>query len=233
MGGAMGRVKGFFKSHVRLVAGSAVVGLGVSAALAVATVPDHNGTVQGCYQVVTIAGSGFVEPAPNNNLRVIDNEAQPPQTCDPVNERSLTISGRGPAGPPGATGAAGQEGGADECRAAVGHFTLSGSPPLSSDACSVRLVHLGTALAGHPGQAGTTEFEITRLLDALSPKFAKATGKGTIFKSASIQVYKPGTTTVGQTYKLSNATISSDKVDLGLSQPLETLTLIAVAKKGT
>jgi type VI protein secretion system component Hcp len=77
------------------------------------------------------------------------------------------------------------------------------------------LVHFGTAVAGRQGQAGTTEFEITRLVDRLSPKLTKATANGTIFKSASIQVYKPGTTTVGATYKLSNATISSDKVTSG------------------
>jgi hypothetical protein len=230
MGGAIGRVRGFFKSHLKLVAGSAVIGLGVSAALAVATVPDNNGTVHGCYQVVALPAGG-VEPAAGPNLRVIDTEPPASQTCDPANELPITINGRGPTGPPGPAGAAGQEGRADDCHSTVGHFTLS--RPLSSNACAIRLVHLGTAIAGRQGQAGTTEFEITRLVDNLSPELTKATAKGTIFKSAAVQVYKPGTTTVGANYKLSNATISSDKISLGLNQQLETLTLIAVAKKGT
>jgi hypothetical protein len=234
MGGAMGRVRGFFKSHLKVVAGSAVIGLGVSAALAVATVPDNNGAIQGCYKVLTLPGSGVVEPVAGANLRVIDSEPPASQACDPADELPLTINGRGAAGPPGAPGAAGAQGtSGGECHSTVGHFTLAASPPLSSDACAIRLVHVGTAIAGRQGQAGTTEFEITRLVDVLSPKFTKATAKGTIFKSAAVQVYKPGTTTVGATYKLSNATISSDKISLGLNQPLETLTLIAVAKKGT
>ena len=230
MGGAMGGVRGFFKRHLKVVAGSAVIGLGVSAALAVATVPDNTGTVHGCYKVTTPVG-GTVEPAVGANLRVIDSEPPASQTCDPADELPITISGRGPAGPPGAPGPQGTSAG--ECNTTVGHFSLAASPPLSSDACAIRLVHVGTAVAGRQGQAGTTEFEITRLVDGLSPKLTKATAKGTIFKSASIQVYKPGTTTVGATYKLTPATISFDKASLGLNQPLETLTLIAVAKKGT
>lgn len=201
-----------------------------------ATVPDNNGTIQSCYKVITLPGSGVVEPAAGPNLRVIDSEPPASQTCDPAEEMPLTINGRGapgPPGPPGAAGGSGPQGSAGECQPAVGHFSLSASPPLASDACAIHVVHLGTALAGRPGQAGTTEYEITKLVDGVSPKLAKATGKGTMFKSATIQVYKPGTTTVGTTYKLANATISSDELSLGLNQPLETLTLIAVAKKGT
>lgn len=219
-------MRSFVGKHVRFVVGVAVVGLGLSAALAVATVPDNDGTVHAC--VITIAGAGTGEPAPGANLRVIDPASQ---ACDPANQMPITISGRGAQGPPGPAGAPGASGqqGSEDCGAAVGHLTLTGNPALSSDVCAARQVRIGNATASRAqSQAGTTEYELTRQIDSVSPKLAKAAVQGTIFKSAKIQIFKPAAT-----FKLSNVAISSYQLGLGNEQPTETLTLIAIGKKGS
>jgi hypothetical protein len=221
-------------SHLKLVLVSAVTALGVSAALAIATVPDGSGVIHTCYQKA--AGGGSTPLGSPGNWRVIDPDSQ---SCDAASELPLNFSQQGPVGPagpagvPGGQGAAGGQG-ADaqgvECRTPVGHMTLTGKSTLSSDVCAVRQVRVGAA---GPVQTGT-EYELDRIIDGLSPKLLKATAQGTLFKSAKIQVYKPGTTSVATTYQLSNAAISSYTTNAGLVQPTETLTLIAAGnKKGT
>jgi type VI protein secretion system component Hcp len=230
MAGSINRARIWLRSHAKLVLMSAIAGLGVSAALALATVPDGGGVIHTCY--LKAAGGGTVPAASPGNWRVIDPDSQ---SCDAASEVPLNFSQQGPMGPSGPAGAAGGQGPAgaqgtgDECHTPVGHMTLTGNPNLSSDVCAASQVRVGPQSAG--GQAGT-EYELTRLLDGLSPKLFKAAVQGTLFKSAKIQVYKPGTTSVASTYQLSNAAIGSYKTNLGLVKPTETLTLVAVPKKG-
>jgi hypothetical protein len=233
MAGSIDRARIWLRSHLKLVLMSAIAGLGVSAALALATVPDGGGVIHTCY--LKAAGGGTVPAASPGNWRVIDPDSQ---SCDAATELPLNFSQQGPTGAAGPAGAAGGQGVAgaqgtgDECRTPVGHMTLTGNPSLSSDVCAVGRVRVGAQSAGGQSQAGT-EYELTRLLDGLSPKLFKATVQGTLFKSAKIQIYKPGTTLVASTYQLSNAAIGSYKTNLGLVKPTETLTLIGVLKKGT
>jgi Type VI secretion system effector, Hcp len=238
MAGSIDRARIWLRSHLKLVLMSAIAGLGVSAALALATVPDGGGAIHTCYQKAP--GGGTVPTPSLGNWRVIDSDSQ---SCDPATEVPLNFSQQGPtgaAGPVGAAGGQGAPGGqgpagaqdtGDECRTPVGHMTLTGNPSLSSDVCAVSRVRVGALSAAGQSQ-GSTEYELIRLLDGLSPKLFKAAVQGTLFKSAKIQIYKPGTTSVASTYQLSNAAIGSYKTNLGLVKPTETLTLIAVPKKG-
>jgi Type VI secretion system effector, Hcp len=227
------RVRGFLRRNAKVVIGVAACALGVSAALAVATVPDNGGTIHSCYKVITLPGSGIVEPGPGPNLRIIDSEPPASQTCDAASDEvPLDFNQRGPAGAPGAPGTPGQES-ADTCRHTAGHLKLSGSPGVSTDVCAIWLVRIGHQTSSRgAAQSGTTEYEVERVVDSLSPKLSKATASGTAFKSATIAVYKPGTTTVQATYKLNHVAISSYQLGLGLNQPTERLTLVALAKKG-
>jgi hypothetical protein len=135
----------------------------------------------------------------------------------------------GPAGSPGAAGPSGA--GRGDCPAVVGHLKLNAS--LQSDLCAIRQVKVGSRSAGGPsGPGAATEYELTRIIDALSPKLLKATTQGTLFQSAKIKVYTPGTTSVAKTYSLSHAAISSLKIGQGEVKPTETLTLISAPKKG-
>jgi Type VI secretion system effector, Hcp len=234
MTGAMGRVRGWLGSHLKLVGVSAITALAVSAALAVATVPDGGGVIHTCYQVTSPGGP----PLPGgSNLQVIDPDAPAGtgQNCDPAGEQALNFSQQGPVGPVGAAGAPGTAGSpstGDDCPAVVGRLKLNAS--LQSDLCGIAQVKIGSRSAGGPsGPGAATEFELTRRIDALSPKLLNAAVQGTLFQSASILVYKPGTTSVAKTYKLANAAISSVKIGQGQVKPTESLTLISVPKKGT
>jgi hypothetical protein len=238
MTGAMGRVRGWLGSHLKLVGVSAITALAVSAALAVATVPDNGGVIHTCYEVVT-GPAGTLPKAPGPNLRVIDPDAPAGtgQSCDPAGERPLNFSQQGPVGPPGAAGTPGVAGAAgapstgDDCPAVVGHLKLNAS--LQSDLCGIAQVKVGSRSAGGPSGPGAgTEFELTRRIDALSPKLLNAAVQGTLFQSAKIEVYKPGTTSVAKTYSLAHAAISSVKIGQGQVKPTESLTLISVPKKG-
>jgi hypothetical protein len=230
MAGATGRVRGWLGSHLKLVVVSAVAALAVSAALAVATVPDGSGVIHTCYELAP-AGGGL--PASGPNLRVIDPDGG--QSCDAASERALNFSQQGPVGPAGAAGAPGAAGSpstGDDCPAAVGHLKLSAS--LQSDLCGIAQVKIGSRSAGGPsGPGAATEFELTRRVDSLSPKLLNAAVQGTLFSSAAIQVYKPGTTSVAKTFSLAHAAISSVKIGQGQVKPTESLTLISVPKKGT
>lgn len=234
MAGATGRVRRWLGSHLKLVVVSATTALAVSAALAVATVPDGGGVIHTCYEITPANG---LPKAGAPNLRVIDSDAPAGtgQSCDAVSERPLNFNQQGPVGPAGAAGAPGTAGSpsmGDECPAAVGHLKLNAS--LQSDLCGIAQVKVGSKSAGGPSGPGpATEYELTRHVDSLSPKLLNAAVQGTLFNSAAIQVYKPGTTSVAKTYSLARAAISSVKIGQGQVKPTESLTLISVPKKGT
>jgi len=237
MAGATGRVRGWLGSHLKLVVVSAITALAVSAALAAATVPDGSGVIHTCYEITPASGLPKIG---GPNLRVIDSDAPAGtgQSCDAASERALNFSQQGPVGAAGAAGAAGPPGTVgtpstgDDCPAAVGHLKLSAS--LQSDLCGIAQVKVGSMSAGGPsGPGAATEFELTRRVDSLSPKLLNAAVQGTLFNSAAIQVYKPGTTSVAKTFSLSRAAISSVKIGQGQVKPTESLTLMSVPKKGT
>ena len=222
----LGPMRSFLAKHLKVIGGAVALGLGISAALGVAAVQENDGTIHAC--VITIAGAGGAQPQAGANLHVIDPAAQ---SCE-GGQMPITIAGRGlqgPPGPGGAPGAAGESTG--ECGSnAVGHLTLNGNPSISTDVCSASLSKLGSTGAAARGnsQAGSTEIVITRKIDKSSPILFKATANGTIFKSAKLLIFK-----TGKTLSLANASISSYKTGLGQEQPTETLTLVAIAKKGS
>jgi hypothetical protein len=234
MAAATGRVRGWLGSHLKLVVVSAITALAVSAALAVATVPDGSGVIHTCYEITPANGLPKIG---GPNLRVIDSDAPAGtgQSCDAASERALNFSQQGPVGPAGAAGAPGAAGSpsaGDDCPAAVGHLKLSAS--LQSDLCGIAQVKIGSRSAGGlSGPGAATEFELTRRIDSLSPKLLNAAVQGTVFGSAAIQVYKPGTTSVAKTFSLAHAAIASVKIGQGQVKPTESLTLISVPKKGT
>lgn len=235
MTGATGRVRGWLGSHLKLVGVSAITALAVSAALAVATVPDGGGVIHTCYELAPAGGALPKTGGPN--LRVIDSDAPAGtgQSCG-AGEQALNFSQQGPLGPagaPGASGVAGSEGrGGSECSDVVGHMKLNAS--LQSDLCGIVQVKVGMRSAGGPSGSGpATEYELTRFSDSISPKLLQAAAQGTLFQTAKIQVYKPGTTSVAKTYALGNAAIGSLKIGQGQNKPTESLTLISVPKKGT
>ena len=240
MDGETGRVRSWLSGNLKLVAVSAITAIGASAAVAIATVPDNSGVIHTCYEVVhPPAGGAFPTNAPGN-WRVIDPDAPAGvgagTSCDPAGELPLNFSQQGPAGPPGAAGAQGAAGGegrqsGEGCSAAVGHFKLNAS--LQSDACVLKQIKIGAKSSGGGGPNGpSTQFELTRFMDGLSPKLLNAATQGTVFQSAKIQVYAPGTTNVVKTFSLSNAAISSVQIGQGQNKPTEIVTLIAVPKKG-
>jgi hypothetical protein len=217
-------MRSFLAKHLKVIGGAVAIGLGISAALGVAAVQENDGTIHAC--VITIAGVGGAQPQAGANLHVIDPASQ---SCE-GGQMPITIAGRGLQGPPGAAGAPGPAGeSTGECgSAAVGHLTLSGNPSLSTDVCSASLAKIGsTASARGKSQVGSTEFVVTRKIDKSSPKLFQATVSGTVFKSAKLLIFK-----TGKTLTLGNASISSYKTGLGNEQPTETLTLVAIAKKG-
>ena len=228
MAGAMGRFRGWLGSHLKFVVLSAIGGLAVSAALAIATVPDGGGVIHTCYEFS--AASGLPKDS-GPNWRVIDSASQ---SCDPATEVPLNFNQQGPVGPAGAAGVPAVQDASDQCRAAVGRMTLTGKSKLSSDLCAARKVRVAVQSSTGQGKGGTatTEYELTKLQDGISQKLFLATSQGAVFKVATIEIYTPGTSTVARTLKLSNASISSFKVDLGLTRPTETLTLVAANKKG-
>jgi hypothetical protein len=239
MDGERRRVRGWLSSNVKLVAVSAITAIGASAAVAIATVPDNNGVIHTCYEVVhPPAGGTFPKNAPGN-WRVIDPDAPAGvgagSDCDPAGELPLNFNQAGPAGSPGASGAPGPAGGpaagGEGCSAAVGHFKLNAS--LQSDVCVLKQIKIGAKSAAGGGPNGpSTQFEMERFMDGVSPKLQKAAVQGTIFQSAKIQVYAPGTTNVVKTFSLANAAISSLQIGQGQKKPTEIVTLVAVPKKG-
>jgi hypothetical protein len=226
-----GRTRAWLSSNLKLVAVSSITAIAASAAVAIATVPDGSGVIHSCYNV-TPGGVPAVEP----NLRIIDpSVAGAGQSCDAASELPLNFNqagAPGPVGPPGPAGGGGGQGGAEECeRAAVGHVKLSSA--VQFDACVIRQVKIGAKSAAVGGPNGpSTEYEVTKLIDGVSQKLFKATNEGTIFSSAKIRVYSPGTTNVVQSLSLSSAAVSTLWLGKGLKKPTETLTIVAVPKKG-
>lgn len=99
---------GVLKGVLLLAAGAA----GGGAALAVASVPDGNGTFHACLDQ-TVSGTTSVPSQSGSNVTVIDPAAG--QHCNPpgraaANQREITWNATGPQGPQGAQGPSGAPG---------------------------------------------------------------------------------------------------------------------------
>jgi hypothetical protein len=164
----------------------AVGAAGGGAALAVASVPDGNGLVHGCYQVSADQTTPVTTAA---NFHIIDPALG--QTCSspagaPLTERPVNLGATGPAGPagvPGPTGPTGPTGppgpAGKTLTIAAGHtFTIAGggvvtvgdSPGLTIASPTIRSnAHAVGQVAVDPGQRDALGF------DVLAVSFAPST----------------------------------------------------------
>jgi type VI secretion system secreted protein Hcp len=115
-----------------LAAGAA----GGGAAFAVASVPDQGGVFHACVQVTVSPAGGQTIPVDTTpyNLRIIDPNATPPQTCqttsqpgNAVFEKSVSWDQTGPQGPAGTNGTNGSNGAPGATGPAGQTLTISGS----------------------------------------------------------------------------------------------------------
>ena len=113
----------------------------------------------------------------------------------------------GPAGSPGATG-----GPATHYQEVIGSLAIDGLPgPIEILGFDTKVSNPGTFAGGGGGGAGKatlSDFSITKTIDAASPFLAVDTARGKHFREASIEIYRPGTTTPHMTYELSDLLIT-------------------------
>jgi hypothetical protein len=200
--------------------GVAAVAVGVGGGYAIASVPDSNGVIHAC--VTKQVGSGL--PATGGpNVRIIDSDAGPAagQACDAASEFPLNWNQAGSPGPQGPAGPQGPQGppGADGTTTTVlpaGHVDLKSVG--SFDAWTLSLVE---------GKNVPPKVELSRSTDQLSPKLLQITLLGKSISTATIQFYKPGTTTVGSTVTMTNANITDFKTTGGGPYMVDELTLVA------
>jgi type VI secretion system Hcp family effector len=217
------------RSRIFKLALPAAVVLGAGAAVAIAAIPSSNGVITAC-RVTTGATPG--------QLRVIDTEATPPQTCT-TNEATVTWNQAGPAGPPGPQGDPGPPGdsgsGTDTSGGGSGStqpfdtsqtggpsadifLAIDGIPGDSSDAQHKNQISIESFafLAKRPSTrtAGAVRFSGLRLdkvYDVSSPRLLSAATSGRRLKSATV-TFSTGSDPAGTnvlTYKLSDVAVSS------------------------
>lgn len=113
----------------------------------------------------------------------------------------------GPAGPPGAAG-----GPAAENQEVIGSLELDGLPaPIQILGFDSKVSNTGSVASGgggSTGKASLSDFSITKAIDAASPVLALDSARGKHFTEASIEIYRPGTTTPYMTYNLSDVLIT-------------------------
>ena len=214
------------RSRIFKLALPAAVVLGAGTAVAIAAIPSSNGVITAC-RVTTGATPG--------QLRVIDTEATPPQTCT-TDEATMTWNQAGPAGPQGDPGPPGDSGsGTDTSGGGSGStqpfdtsqtggpsadifLAIDGIPGDSSDAQHKNQISIESFafLAKRPSTrtAGAVRFSGLRLdkvYDVSSPRLLSAATSGRHLKSATVTFSTgsdPGGTNV-LTYKLSDVAVSS------------------------
>jgi hypothetical protein len=180
---------GIFRAVLLVAAGAA----GGGAALAVASVPDGNGTYHACVQMTRAASGATVPDTSTTNLTVIDPSAGqhciPPDNPVP-NQSEISWNAAGPAGapgpqgPPGGNGSPGGSGAPGQSvTVAAGHtltipggqvITVGGTPgltiappPLRSNAAPVGSLRIGSG-------AGALTFNL------LDVEFAKTSTRAPI-----------------------------------------------------
>lgn len=118
---------------------------------------------------------------------------------------------QGPAGPAGASDAPNRQ--------VVGRLSIAGITGGDADGDGTMelrgydsgVTNSGTFGGGGgsgAGKASFTDFSVIKVLDAASPVLAMAVARGEHFTSATIEVFKPGTTEVAMSYELKEVIIS-------------------------
>ena len=214
------------KSRLFKLALPAAVVLGAGTAVAIAAIPSASGIITAC-RVTTGTNPG--------QLRVIDTEATPAQTCS-TGETTITWNEQGPAGPQGDPGPPGDSGsGTDTSGGGSGStqpfdtsqtggpsadifLAIDGIPGDSSDAQHKNQISIESFafLAKRPSTrtVGAVRFSGLRLdkvYDVSSPKLLSAATSGRHLKGATV-TFSTGSDTSGTnvlTYKLSDVAVSS------------------------
>jgi hypothetical protein len=155
----------------RLWKGVALLAVGAlagGAVLAVASVPDSNGTIHACYLTTTSTGDPYISASSPPNVTIIDPSAG--QSCAEikvgggVNETPLTFNQAGVPGQNGAGGAPGAPG-ATGPAGAVNTSTLAAKPSAIGNA-TFTLAHQGAL--GHNFPNSPTPPQLTLISLALS-----------------------------------------------------------------
>jgi type VI secretion system secreted protein Hcp len=213
------------RSRIFKLALPAAVVLGAGAAVAIAAIPSSSGIITAC-RVTTGATPG--------QLRVIDTEASPPQTCT-TDEATITWNEQGPAGPPGPQGDPGPPGDSGTDTSGGGStqpfdtsqaggpsadifLAIDGIPGDSTDAQHKNQISIESFafLAKRPSTrtVGAVRFSGLRLdkvYDVSSPRILSAATSGRHLKSATV-TFSTGSDAGGTnvlTYKLSDVAVSS------------------------
>ena len=214
------------RSRIFKFALPAAVVLGAGTAVAIAAIPSSSGIITAC-RVTTGATPG--------QLRVIDTEASPPQTCT-TDEATITWNEQGPPGPQGdpgppgdsgtdtSGGGSGSGGGAPFDTSQTGgpsadiFLSIDGIPGDSTDAQHKNQISIESFafLAKRPSTrtVGAVRFSGLRLdkvYDVSSPRILSAATSGRHLKSATV-TFSTGSDPAGTnvlTYKLSDVAVSS------------------------
>jgi type VI secretion system secreted protein Hcp len=220
------------RSRIFKLALPAVVVLGAGTAVAIAAIPSStDGVIHGCYRTTSTATGQTV-----GDLRVIDAEATPAQTCA-AGEATLTWNQQGPPGPQGDPGPPGDSGSGTDTSGGGG--TGSGAPFDTSQAggpsadifLAIDGIPGDSTDAGHKNQISIESFaflakrpsartvgavrfsglRLDKVYDVSSPRILSAATSGRHLKSATVTFSTgsdAGSTNV-LTYKLSDVAVTS------------------------
>jgi type VI secretion system secreted protein Hcp len=220
------------RSRIFKLALPVAVVLGAGTAVAIAAIPSSSdGVIHGCYRTTSTAAGQTV-----GDLRVIDAEATPTQTCA-AGEATLTWNQQGPAGPQGDPGPPGDSGSGTDTS---GGGTSTGGAPFDTSQTGGPSADIFLAIDGIPGDStdaqhknqisiesfaflakrpstrtvGAVRFSGLRLdkvYDVSSPRILSAATSGRHLKSATL-TFSTGSDTDSTnvlTYKLSDVAVSS------------------------
>lgn len=217
------------RSAILKLALPAAAVLGAGTAVAIAAIPSSSdGVIHGCYRTASTATGQTV-----GDLRVIDAEATPAQTCA-AGEATLTWNQQGPPGPQGDPGPPGDSGSGTDTSgtgntqpfdtsqtggpSADIFLAIDGIPGDSTDAQHKNQISIESFafLAKRPSTrtVGAVRFSGLRLdkvYDVSSPRILSAATSGRHLKSATV-TFSTGSDTSGTnvlTYKLSDVAVSS------------------------
>ncbi|MGZ4272051.1 MAG: Hcp family type VI secretion system effector, partial [Solirubrobacteraceae bacterium] len=222
------------RSRIFKLALPVAVVLGAGTAVAIAAIPSSSdGVIHGCYRTTSTTSGQTV-----GDLRVIDAEATPAQTCS-NGEATITWNQTGPAGPQGDPGPPGDSGSGTDTSGGGGTDTGGGSP-FDTSQTGGPSADIFLAVDGIPGDSsdaqhknqisiesfaflakrpstrtvGAVRFSSLRLdkvYDVSSPRLLSAATSGRHLKSATV-TFSTGSDPSGTnvlTYKLSDVAVSS------------------------
>ena len=182
-------------TFVRVLTGASAF-LAVAAGAAYATGSDTPQTIQACQEK-------------NGTLRVVATDADCKQ-----GETPLSWNTQGPQGPPGPAGGMPAEHTQVVGRASV--EGIAGGNPFSVRGFSWGASNSGDAGAGGGGGAGKAtvgDVELVRSVDALSAPLVDDAATGRHLRSATVELFVPGTQTAYARYSLSDVRVSQVRHD--------------------